>query len=313
MNKIARKLVLSVLTVVLTVGALGTTTFAWFTLTNTAVIQSFDAEIVAETGIEIALDDGADPTLFNWVSTLATADINAFIGGSFLFDDVTTENGIDFFNYGNDDLIGTTSGYLELPIHFRSSTASSINWEQVSLTSVPEAWTTGVDFTSQEAGGTVRTAGSQFIVNAADSMRIAVIGSTEITPVTTPRTFSTEVVAFENPASATNVVLGIGGDLSYLATPLDGLGAAGAPNYYYAVNNRLVPGSNAVVTVPTITALANNRVLDMDAGSGLAAGLVDHEFYGTITIRIWLEGWDVNTYNAVLSRIITTRFVFTGV
>ena len=55
MTKLTRKLLLSVLTVVLTVVALGTTTFAWFTLTNTAQIQSFDAEIIADSGIEIAI------------------------------------------------------------------------------------------------------------------------------------------------------------------------------------------------------------------------------------------------------------------
>lgn len=313
MNKFARKMVLSVLTVILTVGALGTTTFAWFTLTNTAVIQSFDANIVAETGIEIALDSGTDPTLFNWVSTLTTEDINAFIGDTFLFDDVTTTDGLTFMNYGNANFTATTSGYLELPIHFRSSSASIIQWSQVSLTSTPETWMTGVNFTSQEGiGGTLRTAGDSFMINAADSMRIAVIGSLVLNPITFPITLTQTVIAFENPASVTNVVLGAGGDLSYLATPLDGLGAAGAHNYYFALNNALVTGSNAVATVPTITALADNVVLNMIAGSGTAAGL-DDEFYGTITIRIWLEGWDVNTYNAVLTRRIRTSFTFSGV
>jgi len=61
MNKIARKLVLSILTVVLTVAALGTTTFAWFTLTNTSVVQPFQAQIVSDTGIEIAIGQPTVP------------------------------------------------------------------------------------------------------------------------------------------------------------------------------------------------------------------------------------------------------------
>ena len=57
MTKMTRKLLLSIITVVLTVVALGTTTFAWFTLTNTAQIQEFEAKIIADSGIEIAIGD----------------------------------------------------------------------------------------------------------------------------------------------------------------------------------------------------------------------------------------------------------------
>ena len=95
MNKIARKLVLSALTVVLTVVALGTTTFAWFTLTNTAVVQPFQASIVADTGIEVSLD-GVD-----WYTTLTEELIEQYILDTyetFQFTHLTTTTGVDNFN-----------------------------------------------------------------------------------------------------------------------------------------------------------------------------------------------------------------------
>ena len=45
MRKLRNKLLLSILTVALTFIALGTTTFAWFTLGGTATANAFEAEI----------------------------------------------------------------------------------------------------------------------------------------------------------------------------------------------------------------------------------------------------------------------------
>ena len=81
MSKMTRKLFLSVIAVVLTVFALGSTTFAWFTLTSTASVEAFEAEIVSDSGIELALvyDDIADPLDLNWKTTLLAQDVTDFI------------------------------------------------------------------------------------------------------------------------------------------------------------------------------------------------------------------------------------------
>ena len=134
MNKIARKLVLSILTVVLTVAALGTTTFAWFTLTNTSVVQPFQAQIVSDTGIEIAVGQPTvSPLDLNWVTTLTTAEITAYIEeaylGAFKFNMVTTVDGAAFNALGIGALVPTTAGYLEIPLNFRSNTADRIGSE----------------------------------------------------------------------------------------------------------------------------------------------------------------------------------------
>ena len=299
MNRLARKLVLSVLSVVLTVVALGTTTFAWFTLTNTSVVQPFEAEIVADTGIEIAIGMPGivDPLLLNWKSVITTQDVYNFIDaaypGGFQFTHVSSENGRTFT-----DLEGATvtDGYLEIPLHFRSDNETEINWTQVMVSSPTASWITGVSFT--DSLGNLRVAGGSFPVNAADAVRVSVSGNIA---------GSTATTAYENPASepARNTVLG--GHTNEASIFYNGgIGANGSTNYYYQVNNALPTGAEDVTTVATETSITSTKVLDMVTNPLMT----EATYYGVITVRIWLEGWDAEAYNSLLGRVITTSLRF---
>ena len=312
MNSITRKLVLSILTVVLTVVALGTTTFAWFTLTNTAVVQPFQAEITSDTGIEVAIGvpvAGEEDNL-NWVTTLTTAAIQDYIETLTFteFTHVTTANAVDFTTLGTSSMTGTTSGYLSIPINFRSNSANRILWSSVTLTSGSAPWQADVAFTG--AKGASYIPGDSVPIDAADAFRIAVIGTVGV---------ATNVVGYELPDSESNVVLDGDGapmDLRGIQEDIDPdpigedlryIGVNGAMNYFYRKNASLPFGVEAVSVLNTIQALSDNPVLDLAASETSGAA-----WYGQITIRIWLEGWDANAYNSVLGRMITTSFVFTG-
>ena len=299
MNSITRKLLLSILTVVLTVVALGTTTFAWFTLTNTAVVQPFQAEITSDTGIEVALGipvSGEEDEL-NWVTTLTTAVIEDYIEdvyGAFTFTHVTTANAVDFFTLGTASLTGTTGGYLSIPLNFRSNSANRILWSTVSLTSGDAPWQADVAFTG--AKGATYIAGDSATINAADSFRIAILGTVG---------GLSNVVGYENGDSLTNVVLD--GDGLEMDLSNGGIGDNGAMNYFFAKNALLPFDADAVTVLDTIQTLADNPVADLAASTTSGAA-----YYGQIVIRIWLEGWDANAYNSILGRMITSSFVFTG-
>ena len=312
MNSITRKLVLSILTVVLTVVALGTTTFAWFTLTNTAVVQPFQAEITSDTGIEVALGipvSGLENEL-NWVTTLTTTTIQDYIEdeyGAFTFTHVTTTNAVDFYTLGTAAMASTTGGYLTIPLNFRSNSANTILWSTVSLTSGQAPWDADVAFTG--AKGASYIAGDDVPIDAADSFRIAILGTVG---------GSNNVVGYENPDSLTNAVLDGDGavmDLSGLTedhdddvlTPEVHIGANGAMNYFYRKNATLPFGADAVTVLNTIQSLSENPVLTMAEVETSGA-----TYYGQVLIRVWLEGWDANAYNSVLGRMITASFVFTG-
>ena len=328
MTKLTRKLLLSVITVVLTVVALGTTTFAWFTLTNVANVQQFDAEIIADSGIEIAIGDAntAEENFgLNWVTTLTTLAIENYISteyaGNFKFNHVTTADGQTFRNLG----IGAqgttnTSSYLELPIHFKSNSAVAIAWTGVTLTSENFNWSVDQSFNAIGHDGTAYvanpvTSGDVLTLNAADAFRIAIIGQVG---------GATQVVGYENPATTTapyNHVLGTGGtgyEGSLILDP-DGNpgtgdevyeGTFGSHSYFYNDSQTSPFGIEDFTTLATQTSISNERILDMVAQG--EDPLVGSDYYGSVTIRIWLEGWDLNAYNSILSQIITTSFQFTG-
>ena len=314
MNKIARKLVLSVLTVVLTVAALGTTTFAWFTLTNTSVVQPFQAQIVSDTGIEIAVGQPTvSPLDLNWVTTLTTAEITAYIQTAYLnafkFNMVTTVDAVNFNSLGIGALVpvvpvaGKLPGVLEIPLNFRSNTANRILWDSVSLSSPNTAWLSDVAF--RHVDNELKTASTSILIDASNAMRVAIIGNL---------TSGVNVVTYEKPASAgVNIVLGTGGDFSgplvLVGTNLVPSGTPGSLNYYFSKNAELPFGYATVTTVSTLTSLSNNPILDMPVGSGVDAG---QAYYGQVMIRIWLEGWDANAFNSVLTRIIQAQFQFSG-
>jgi len=307
MSRIARKLVLSIVTVVLTVFALGSTTFAWFTLTNTAQVQPFQAQIVADTGIEIAVGEAPEGILtnLNWVTTLTTAQMQAYIEtahpSGFRFNIVTTEDGISYSTLGVDQMVPATGGFLEIPLHFRSNTANRILWSGVTITSPNDPWLNDVDFIYVDDA--IRTAGTNINIDASDSMRISVTGN--LGGLAT-------VLAYEKPAgsaSGRNVVLGTGGNFSGPEVGGVDTGTSGAMNYYFRKTNGLPFGYETVSTLATITSLTDNAVLDLTPGSAVDAG---QEYYGQIIVRVWLEGWDANAFNAVLNRIITASLRFTG-
>lgn len=319
MNQITRKLVLSIIAVVLTVFALGSTTFAWFTLTNTASVQTFSADIIADSGIEIALQSHDSvttaPDEANWKTTITTADVEAYLIATYgdgstygaLFNHVTTENGVDFKTLGASSLPGVTSGYVELPFSFRSNTANQINWTAVSLTSPDYSWTVDVNFT--DATNTARTAGDTITVNAANGMRIAITAETG---------YGTQVVGYEKPTTATNVVMGGNGtptaDSGLVLSDGVGvdLGDAGAMNYYYAKNNSLPFSASSVTLLGTITDLGaeGQPVASLASVEASTFGAI---YFGQVTVRVWLEGWDANTYNSILSQAVSASFQFTGV
>ncbi len=332
MKKISRRLLLSIITVVLTVIALGTTTFAWFTITNTARISSFETQIAAEQGIEIALgiiDTGLanqeqtkfrvnSPANLNWVTTLSATDVEEYIQThietGFRFEHLTSPNGSTFYTFASDKVAGSvTTGFVKLPVHFRSGDVYTINWTAVTLSggSPLPSWTSDVDSFTNNNNNTVNR-GDSISVDGSDAIRISAIG--------------TNTVVYEKPQNApggTNIALGTGGDLTTTMINPDGLPAngdeyalssVGAHSYYFAKTGLLPDGINAVTTVATTTNLSEESedgltVLTLTSGQNATAGM---EYYGTMDLYIWIEGWDPNAYNAILDEYVFISFTFKG-
>lgn len=309
MSSLARKLLLSVVAVLLSVVAFGTTTFAWFTITNVSEVQPFESDVVTDNGIEVSLDGTT------WVTTLTTDMINAYIAAQypsgFAFNHVTSPTG-----YSNFQTLGTlgvtddgTASVLRINILFRSNNANAILWTGVSLSAVTSSWTSDVAFTrtSSAPEGSPVVSGGSIAVNPANAIRISVLGNH-----LSDSAFVYELPAGDNDGAYNSV---LGGDGS---TPVDfsdgvaaGQGDPGSYNYYYVKTGALISGTDAVVTAPTITQVDDNAnarlVLHMTENS-----TYDTTYWGQISIRLWFEGWDGEAYNALLGRMITTAFTFEG-
>ena len=332
MKNISRKLLLSTLTVVLTVIALGTTTFAWFTITNTAKIQSFETQIAADEGIEVAIgviDTGlldAEQTKFevnspanlNWVTTLTAADIQEFIEfqypNGFRFEHLTSADG-KIFNTFAEDSVGSTieEGFLELPLHFRSGDVYTINWTAVSLTGATPlpVWVSDVE-SFVDAAGTTRLRGDEVEVDPSDAIRIS-FHDTGLNTVT----------VYEKPFAGNNLVLGTGGDLTQSVDP-DGDELTsnsyvpqnrGAHSYYFAKTNLYPAGISTVTTVATTTNLLTPGVDGTTVLTLVDDPLVDAgmTYYQEAAIYVWIEGWDSNAYNSILDEYVNISFTFKGV
>lgn len=337
MTKVTRKLLLSVLSVVLTVIALGATTFAWFTITNVASVQAFDADFKANQGIEIAIGDMGSGGFndLDWVTNLTAEAILSYIQSthliagqtSFEFDHVTSENGRSFtkiqptaFGFNFVPVTRAGSGFIEIPLHFRSDTALGIDLSVLQFNSPLISWRVDVPFYSHFDGVTPiqSLTGSSINAYAHDAIRISYTAhELSYDPIEEIFNETLRTVVFEKPVSSTNMVLG-GGTQDLTGTILGLNGVPGAMNYFYAKNNLLPEGSDAVVLPASRQLVNNDDILVMtsyrDAEGQLLYPSLDPgaNYYGKVTLRIWVEGWDANAYNAILGSRLTVSMSFTG-
>lgn len=320
MRKLTQKLVLSVVTMALVVIALGTSTFAWFTLTNTASIGTFDGQIVAGTGIEVSLDD------YRWFNGLTTTQIEGFLfndgvfpvgptddttskyGNSFRWDAITSKNGEAFINL--DETTASANSYIEFTLYFRSEEAATIQWTGATLGGAGKPWVPDASFLGST--GESVTVGSSYTVYAKNGARVSVKGTED-------------VVIYQAPTAAGST--GSSGNQTTF-----GYVTGGQAKYWEAKN----PGStfasfviaaltaNAAYTDPTysVPATGTGEAFEIAAGavSTLGSGIdvltltaptaPDIYYTGSVVIRVWLDGWDADTYNALFNAYLSAALTF---
>ncbi len=294
MKKFSNKMVLSVLTLVLLVVALGTTTFAWFTVGNTASVQEFEANVSSGEGLEIAYFSG-DTNRSGYVRTITTAQITGYLVADYGYSDwatdfelkpVTSTDGKKFQQLQEDytlteEALGIgkkVGGYIEFELRFRTkATGASLVWESVSLDSTVKNWTPELAFIP--VGGSVPSSAAADY-KAANGARVSLTRG-DVTKV------------YERPSgldddNVNNAVLGS-------STPDFG---HGAHDYFERVTGKDLSDNFATYqAVGTITSLTPEVVLGSFDDDG---SLVDGYRVLTVTVRIYLEGFDSETFNAII-------------
>jgi len=325
MSKLSRKLLISVLSLVFALVTLGTTTFAWFTLTGTVAVDSIDMNVSAGYGIEISVDGGNTyKNLITMNDLKAALGLSSGVSSLKTLESLTTNDGINFYTLdeiGKTSPTSTTNGYLQFDIWFRTTTQNAKVYldNGTSITSTAKNWISDAAFTYKKYDNNeVKTVnvsvGETVPVYAANSARFSfqemVYSGTNLVGKEDGLVTIWEL----NPdiSNNTNTLLGTEpnaslGLVSYWNAkyPNDNL-----LNYYYQdVDNKVV--KEGIITLPQTVKSNSNLgsstiILNLDqTKSG------DNTYkYGYLRVRIWLEGWDPDNFDAIFDTNLKVKYVF---
>lgn len=359
MRKLTTKLLFAIISAAFALVALGTTTFAWFTLTNEATISPFNAEITAGEGIEISLDgtnfyttipatviqakinsmnielkdvtssdgivmtkiDGTTPgtTTVPFLSTLGANDKNAFIqfdlwvrspkaGTKVQLKSVTFDSKIknpdntlvDPTPWNTDVIFANAKGQLVVPYEDDAALIAAIesdlhpnlelNSDKTQVTYKSKTYTLQTDEEPKDV--LYKNDATYYAENA---LRLSISEVTILDDET--ETESESLVVFEKPASVT-----IGGVIDDTNTVL---GSAKKPDgmvdYYDNKNGtNLLDTYSGFIPVSTVDLSTPKDLVTLENANDATQ----------LRIRIWVEGWDPDTFNAILKQVILAQIVF---
>ncbi|MDD4243805.1 MAG: hypothetical protein PHG08_05775 [Bacilli bacterium] len=282
MRKLTTKLLFAIISAAFALVALGTTTFAWFTLTNEATISQFNAQITAGEGIEISLDN------ITYYTTIPESVIQAKINSMNIeLKDVTSSNGIVMTKMN-----GTTVSFLPAPgeknefIQFdlwvRSPEANAkIALNNYTFSSSETTWKADADFISSFGDNVIDVeAGEEGTYYAHAALRMSL----------TPVTGGTESVAqvYQAPGvDNVNKVIG--------TEPIP----QGMVSYYKAKNGENSINISGVTIADALTSASSTEIITLSSTPNEAS---------VIRVRVWIEGWDPDCFNAILNSKINVSF-----
>ena len=298
MKKLTRKLFISVLVAVFAFVALGTSTYAWITMSTTAEVTAFEAEVSAgEAGIELSENyDEAGPTNSTWLSVLTLQNLPTVA-----LNDLTTTDGIKFYDFSSnptteagfssemtqnstaqgyvDDVYTYNSnlGYIEHSIYIRRSSqttgTTTVCVDGSEVVFAPGTGESG-DFTYIPKGqSTATTIDNLFATNA---LRLSITGNTA-------------TAIYEQKEGENGNTLACAND--------------GFAHSYAASQGIKLP--TATLSYTTYKAGTTDDTQD----STTIITLTDQEPV-KVTFRVWIEGWDNECHAQILTQKLSVKFGF---
>ena len=282
MKKLTRKLFISVLVAVFAFVALGTSTYAWITISTTADVTAFEATVDAgKAGIELS-ETGADGT---WASVLTLKE--DFTAEDYLLDDLTTTNGTEFKNFvaeGNtmkEAAENATTGFIKYTIQMRRSSQSqgttTVKVDGSKVVFTKGAYTGQFTYTPNGSDTPVTSTDSLYATNA---LRLSIVGNNA----------TNNVVIYEQAKNNDNNTTEI--------DPTNGFA------HKYAKDQ----GINLVGTAPIYETLKAGTT-DVANDSGAIITLTDQTPV-EITFYLWIEGWDNECHANILKQSFSVQFGF---
>lgn len=316
MKNTSRRIITSVLTLVLTVIALGTTTFAWFSLSTVSNVSNISGDITAGDGLEVRLYS-TEAKKTSWKSNLSASDVEDFIEeitvADFQFAPVTATALTTFKTQGtttggsNDGNIWlgpeatANTHYLEFEIQFRSQEGGYVNLTDLTFGGTTVTFTPDGDEYIQMAG---KDAGNRTVTTRAaygarvsfDETVFQYGGDEEIT--TTETTVSGNT--FMNGTTGIDA-----GQWSYLTTSKE-------LKFYSdeAGATQITASSATILKAESSEDLGSGEAarVKIDLDKKTAGDVVTYE--GSRTIRIWIEGWDADSYDSIYGAELIVSMIF---
>ena len=326
MRKLTQKLVLSVVTMALVVVALGTSTFAWFTLQNAAEIDPFTANVTAGEGIEVSLgtwESGAAtitgttaPTWYTVVPTLAVTNmITSMYGNTLRLKDVTSADGKDF-KYRNEfgvlvDAPATSGRFIQIKLFFRSASQKTIKLSQVQIDGSSKEWIVDVPFRAANNATYSETkaliSGNPMQVAAWTAARVSFISETA----------DTSANAFTYQREAVMKSLSeYDSSIQYNSIAMPSVSYApgaefGASAYYKAKTGTTIDAKTADIQNATALDADGDLPADQDLVTLAQVGSTGY-YYGNVLVRVWIEGWDADLFDAIFTTTLSVSMKFTA-
>lgn len=324
MTKLRKKLLLSVLTLALTFIALGSTTFAWFTIGNTATANAFTGTVQGGQGIDIAfvgntkITSADNAKKYAWAMSVNLADK---VSNEFRFKDLTSKDGRTIINMKREDQTqAANTNYLEINLYVRSMGQLS----ELKLTSLTDVLSEEFDWNPD---ATVKKSETEYEYavdaaekwNALNALRVSfTVGNNKL--VTNVLEFQTS----SNHGAADITAAGLAA--KYAAAKNHNITA-----YLQTTNEGYLPSTAVINTLTEITdstkftatldgALNGNpdAINLLGAGENAANATFTYTDNGItysiyeLVLRVWMEGWDGDCINAVLTKSVGFGFTLEG-
>ncbi|MFA5693195.1 MAG: hypothetical protein WC907_06210 [Acholeplasmataceae bacterium] len=318
MSKLSRKILISVFTLVLTVAALVATTYAWFTLGDTVSVGQVEGSVVSGLGLEMRLvvtdpqNEGEYSFKGPWTSYITSDDINAYLTTINFneFTAVTSSDGETFnklqMSGGASPSLTTTaalpSDYIKLEFEFRTQGQGDIYLYDFEMSDNGiVTWTNdGVKF-NDPFGVEVPADTGTVEEQITNSLRVSFFGKD-----------STLVV--EKDAGDGNVRGKGNEDLEPSVELID----QGAHSFFVSRNEHLkstyegLLGTADLVETKDVTEVndeGGTKVTEVDNTNTETVNTITYNI-ATLTVYIWVEGWDVNAYNPVFGQQVSVNLNF---
>lgn len=311
MLNLRKKLLVSVFTLMIAVVAVATTTYAWFTMGTTTNVSNIGMGVQSAEGLMIRVEsvngegysDG--DSLYEWRTAVDLSTV--FTSTNTLLKPVSMANRLSaptgtvankLYSLGFDASNAVTykeatGGYIEITFGFYSMTALNVRFETITPKTVGSySFTTPVAYAGSGDFGEDTYNKGDAITNArlANAIRIATTTGGSDYSIINPLAYDSGEKEYGTWGGAALSFFNVTNSIEITSTPAE---------YNYDITGVDQAAAIAALQAKTLTTLSG-----IDSGAG---------YFGSVTVLIWLEGWDADCFNPVILDKANLNFQFTGV